>query len=335
LKRGYQITVERPAATFHCSGDDVILRAGLRAGLELPYECNVGGCGSCKFDLLEGEVENLGGGAGGLSDRDRMRGRWLACQARPLGNCRIRMIGRSEGITTPRPRRFQATLTGMTELTRDLREFRFVSATASAFQPGQYAMLSIPGIAGQRAYSMSNVPNEQGRWDFVIRRVVNGTATRVLFGLPLGTCLQIDGPYGHAFLRTSVERDIVCVAGGSGLSPMLGIARGIDRAPVLSARNVHFFYGCRTAADVCGEALLRALPSIGGKLNFHAAVSGVDPAWRGRFGFIHELVEETVRENPSGFEYYMAGPPPMAEAVMAALRRQNVPLEQLHFDRFF
>ncbi|PKO36342.1 MAG: oxidoreductase, partial [Betaproteobacteria bacterium HGW-Betaproteobacteria-6] len=38
---------------------DTILRAALRAGLGLSYECNSGGCGGCKFELLEGEVETL------------------------------------------------------------------------------------------------------------------------------------------------------------------------------------------------------------------------------------------------------------------------------------
>ena len=38
---------------------DSILRAGLAAGLGLSYECNSGGCGSCKFELIEGEVEEL------------------------------------------------------------------------------------------------------------------------------------------------------------------------------------------------------------------------------------------------------------------------------------
>ena len=34
---------------FVAREDDNLLRAGLRAGIGLPYECNAGGCGSCKF----------------------------------------------------------------------------------------------------------------------------------------------------------------------------------------------------------------------------------------------------------------------------------------------
>ena len=44
---------------YECAPGDTILRAALRAGLPFPYECNVGQCGSCRFQLIEGEVDNL------------------------------------------------------------------------------------------------------------------------------------------------------------------------------------------------------------------------------------------------------------------------------------
>lgn len=70
---------------------DCILRVGLRAGLGLPYECNSGGCGSCKFELIEGEVEELWPEAPGLTARDRKKERQLACQCRAKGDLVISM----------------------------------------------------------------------------------------------------------------------------------------------------------------------------------------------------------------------------------------------------
>jgi toluene monooxygenase electron transfer component len=223
----------------------------------------------------------------------------------------------------------------MTDLTHDLREFRFRSDPPAIFLPGQYALLSLPGIAAPRAYSMSNIENELGEWHFIIRRVAQGAATPALFALPVGSQLEIDGPYGLAFLRPSVERDIVCIAGGSGLSPMVSIARGIDRVPALAGRTLHFFYGGRTADDICGEQLLRTLPAIGAGIHFHPVVSNLDSRWTGRSGFVHELVAERIGQDAQRFEYYLAGPPPMAEAVIGLLGREKVPPGQIHFDRFF
>ena len=41
---------------YRCADDDTLLRAGLRAGLGMPYECNAGSCGTCKVELLDGET---------------------------------------------------------------------------------------------------------------------------------------------------------------------------------------------------------------------------------------------------------------------------------------
>ena len=37
---------------FECKVEDTITRAGLRAGLAMPYECNVGSCGNCKIEVI-------------------------------------------------------------------------------------------------------------------------------------------------------------------------------------------------------------------------------------------------------------------------------------------
>src|SRR5205085_4989807 len=47
------------ASTFPCAADDTILRAGLRAGLGLPYECNAGSCGTCRVELVRGEIDSI------------------------------------------------------------------------------------------------------------------------------------------------------------------------------------------------------------------------------------------------------------------------------------
>ena len=87
----FQITLAGSTTSYECNANDTLLRAGLRQGLGLAYECNVGACGSCKFDLLEGEVQDLFPAASGLRPKERERGKRLACQCIPLTDCTVKI----------------------------------------------------------------------------------------------------------------------------------------------------------------------------------------------------------------------------------------------------
>ncbi|MEO5693950.1 MAG: 2Fe-2S iron-sulfur cluster-binding protein [Usitatibacter sp.] len=333
-------SIKLPDGTaYECADDDTLLRAGLRAGLGFPYECNAGACGTCKVELVEGKVTSLRSDAPGLQERDIVKNRVLACQSRPDSDCSIKLRLRPENVPAHRPARFGAKLLGCRDLTADMREFRFqAQAGAPGFLPGQYALFYLPGLADPRTYSMSNVDEGNGIWEFIVRRVPGGTGTVTLFDkVPVGSSIGLDGPYGLAYLRTESPRDIVCIGGGSGLAPILSIARGAMRTPSLAGREVHVFYGARTVPDLCGETEMCALPGFGERLHFHVAVSTSEdsPEWSGKRGFIHEHAREFIGDRWADFEYYFAGPPPMAEAIQRMLIDKRVPFPQVHFDRFY
>ena len=324
---------------YPCAEGDTLLRAGLRAGLGMPYECNAGSCGTCKVELLSGSIDSLRPDAPGLAERDRARNRVLACQARPGGDCEIKVRLRPENVPVHRPQKFTAKLEAVRDLTHDMREFRFSTKGAPGFLPGQYALFYLPGLDVPRTYSMSNVDDGSGTWEFIVRRVPGGVGTNALFDKVLsGTEIALDGPYGLAYLRADSPRDIVCIAGGSGLAPVLSIARGAMREPKLADRKVHVFYGARTSRDLCGETEICALPGFGERLFFHPALSMVDadsPGWTGKTGFIHEIARDFIAERWAEFEYYFAGPPAMAQAVQQMLIEKRVPYPQVHFDSFY
>jgi len=331
------VKVEKSDVQFTCDGMDTITRAGLKAGFGMPYECNAGGCGTCRFELVAGEVEDLYPDAPVLTERDRKRGRKLACQSRPKGEVMIRQ--RLEDIYIPhvKPMRQSYTLVKSKDVTHDIKEFTFRSATPQRFLPGQYAQVFIPGVSAPRGYSMSSIANEpQTDWDFQIRKKPGGEATTALFErVKIGDTVQIDGPYGHAYLREDSPRDLICVAGGSGVSPMLSVARGFAASSKLSGRTLHFFMGGRRPVDICGDKELCELPGWQKSIHFHPAISENDPTWTGRSGFIHEVVRETHGHQLAEFEWYFAGPPPMVNAMADVLVKAGVPLTQQHFDRYF
>jgi toluene monooxygenase electron transfer component len=333
-----QITLTGSDVTFDCS-DDTILRAALRQGLGFPYECNVGSCGNCRFELLEGEVKHDRADPPGWNERDRQRNRYLGCQARPLSDCRIKVGLRDHYKSLHRPKRTGARLFATEDITHDIREFRFKLDNPTPFLPGQYALLFVPGVEGGRAYSMSNITATGEEWHFQIKRVPGGSATERLFGGIGSGAIEVDGPYGMAYLREDAPRDVLCLAGGSGLSPMISIARGFAASEKLAGRNLHFIYGGREARDICGEPMLKDLPGYGERIFYHPAISmpGEDPetTWTGRVGFVHAVAQEMHGENLPNFEVYFAGPAPMGQAVLTMLIKSKVPQPQVHFDQFY
>jgi NAD(P)H-flavin reductase len=95
----------------------------------------------------------------------------------------------AEYVPVVTPQRRQARLVSRRPLTHDMSEFVFAVDGPAAFRPGQYLLLWLPGVAGARAYSMSNLPNEEGRFELIVKRVPDGAGSGVLF----------DGTMQHVF----------------------------------------------------------------------------------------------------------------------------------------
>lgn len=335
------VSIDENGQTFKIGNLDSILRAGLRSGLGFPYECNSGGCGSCKFQLLEGEVKNLWKEAPGLTRRDIRKEKKLACQSLALTDCKIKV--KLDRCFVPKiiPSRKKIIFMKSNKLTPDMAEFIFKSDTPAEFLPGQFALLSLPDVEGDRAYSMSNLPNDNGLWKFIIKKVPGGKVSNYLFDqINYGDSLELDAPYGLAYLRSEIAREIVCIGGGSGLSPMISIILAIVKDPLLNDRDLYFFYGGRRPEDLCTSKFISELENMNGNIYCYNAISDAlvseQEDWDGEVCFIHELVEKTLGGRMKNFEYYFSGPPPMAEAVQKMLMLDNkVSFEQLHFDRFF
>jgi toluene monooxygenase electron transfer component len=336
----YKIEIADSGLQFECPPTDTIMRAALRAGLGMPYECNVGSCGTCKVELQSGTVESAWPQAPAINERDRAKNRVLGCQSRPTSDCRIRVRLAPQYQSHYPPRQFSVTLSDWRDITHDIREFRFEAATPAEFLPGQYALFHLPTLGAPRAYSMSNIMQGDGSWQFQIKRVPGGTGTAVLFDqLRRDDRITLDGPYGLAYLRNDSPRDIVCIAGGSGLAPAISIARGMAANPAMATRKLHFFYGGRGPRDICGEDMLRGLPGFGERIFFHPIISipetGTEAVWSGKTGFVHELVLEVLGQSLKEHEIYFAGPPPMAQAVQRILLQEKVPGGQIHYDAFY
>ena len=87
-----QITLEGHDQPVPVQPGDTLLTALLRAGLPFPFSCQTGNCGTCKCELVAGEVGELAHSEHVLSASERARGIVLACRAEPLSDAVVRRI---------------------------------------------------------------------------------------------------------------------------------------------------------------------------------------------------------------------------------------------------
>ena len=135
-----------------------------------------------------------------------------------------------------------------------------------AFSPGQYItlLIDINGKEERRSYSLCNGPSED--LAVAVKEVKNGTVSVFLNrDLKQGDELQVSEPAGN-FTLQATEKNVVAIAAGSGITPIMSIAKQIQS----TGGNMQLFYGNRTEEDILFKAELDGLQAI----KSHYALSG-------------------------------------------------------------
>jgi ferredoxin len=84
----YEVRVEPFGRSFPCAEDETILAAARRHKFFLRYGCKNGSCGTCKVQMLAGDVE-LNASSYALPPTERDNGAILVCQSYPVEDCVI------------------------------------------------------------------------------------------------------------------------------------------------------------------------------------------------------------------------------------------------------
>lgn len=325
----YRISYQGLPIDHNADPQDTLLSAALRSEIGFPYECNSGGCGACKFELLEGEVEEVWNKAPGLTSRDRRKGKRLACQCRPKSDLKINIGKRINTLSKYTPQLFQTQVVEKRFVSEEMFLLRLEAEQSIDFIPGQYFMFKIPGV-GVRAYSASNRV-EGKQVSFLIKMVPGGRVSTYLAEASPDQ-IQIDGPYGMAVLREGDEEASIFVAGGSGIAPMVSMVNTLIASDY--QKPIMIFYGSRLESElIVATDLFPTAPN----LQLVNVLSNASPesCWGGEKGFIHEVIPKYITDYSSK-EFYLCGPAPMIMATQKLLMiRNGVKFERIHFDRFF
>lgn len=304
------------------------LLAALRAAaVPVSYSCMAGRCGTCRCRVIDGEV--LHGGREPQQPHRGGAGTVLACQTVLTEPCTIEIAEPDEIVVHP-ARIVKATVSALEDLTHDIKRLCLKPAKPIDFSPGQYVQLQFtPEHA--RPYSMAGT-SADGELEFHVRLVPGGRVTAYIAEqLKPGDAVRVSGPLGSAYLRRRHDGPMLCVAGGTGLAPVLSIVRG---ALAHGMRNpIHLYFGVRSERDVYGLPWLQALQQRHAALKLHVVAAG-GAARAQRSGLVTDAIAHDLPDL-SGWRAYLCGSPPMVEAATRLVQRLGLAPERIHADAFY
>ena len=197
-------------------------------------------------------------------------------------------------------------------------ELESISGQLPPFQPGAHIDIHLPnGLV--RQYSLTNGPDGVESYRIGIKRDPDssGGSSFLHDTIREGDVLAISEPRNNFPLRRDAVRTIL-IAGGIGVTPLLSMARTLDR----SRLDFDFHYFARDRSHL---AFMDILSALSGEVRPHL---GLGP--ERTVAVLKELLSDYRR----AFHLYVCGPGPMMEAARAVAENQGWPEEAVHFEYF-
>jgi Na+-transporting NADH:ubiquinone oxidoreductase subunit NqrF len=166
--------------------------------------------------------------------------------------------------------------------------------------------------------------------EFIAKQYAGGRGSECLSRLRLGTVLPVELPYGDMWLRQD-DRPVFLIAGGTGVSAILALAQRLSARA--DSRPVRAFYGAASEAELVCRQQLGSLVDRLPDGQFHTATVEASTDRAILTGFVTDALAAHA-EGLHEAQVYLAGPPPMVDAVLSRLRELALSVENIHYDRF-
>ena len=366
-----KIDINAGGREYTVTGGSTLLNSLVDNKLFVPSACGgKGTCGYCKCKVLNDIGPVLPTETGMLTRSEIKQNVRLSCQIKVKADMQIEVP--EEYFAIQEFRSEVSKIVQVTENIRELT-FKLLEPAKMNFRAGKYVQIRFPRDEGieamhgkyagmdftnfderlidpeiipndpyiNRAYSMSNGPGADDIVELDIRiappppgtDLPPGIGSSWLWNLKEGNEVWLTGPYGDFFIKDT-DKPCVFIGGGAGMAPMKSMILELFEVQK-TKRDVKFYYGARAKKDLFYDDIFEKIEKENPSFEFITALSEPDPKdkWEGHTGFVHLVVEKTLKEF-TGREYYLCGPPLMIKAVTTMLDNHGVPEEDIAYDEF-
>ncbi|GGF21086.1 diguanylate cyclase [Aliidongia dinghuensis] len=218
-------------------------------------------------------------------------------------------------------REIRVRVRAISEPAEDVRLFELVPETGAATPYPAGSNLTVTLAAEdrtiQRCYSLIGEAPADGAWRIAVKRMnPSRGGSAAMWALAPGAVLAVTEPQSHFELAVG-RPDYLLIAGGIGITPILGMAERLERL----GHHPRLVYAARTRRQMAfldrlrmllGDRLILIVDDEGGRLDFAAEIARLDPAG----------------------ETYMCGPAGMMDAMRAAWTAAGRAPTSLRFETF-
>lgn len=203
------------------------------------------------------------------------------------------------------------------------------------FKAGQYVslMVTIGDVTTTRAYSLSSSPADalNGFYRITIKRVENGKVSNYMLDeVKPGDELKVSKPAGDfGVLKPRDEENVIGIAGGSGVTPFISLAKAIMEGT--EECNLTVLYSTKTYEDVIFKKEIEEINKKAKNVKFVIILTREE-----KEGFLHghinkEMIEPYIKEFNT---ILMCGPKAIYKAMNEILLDFNIPRKAVHYENF-
>jgi ring-1,2-phenylacetyl-CoA epoxidase subunit PaaE len=213
---------------------------------------------------------------------------------------------------------------------------------AFAFKAGQHLTLKteIDGEEVRRNYSLCTAPDERD-WMVTVKRIGGGLFSNwVGDNLKAGDTIEVMPPHGSftTDFAAATARNVVGIAGGSGITPVMSLLRTLLRTEPESRFTL--LYGNRDSSSIIFlEQLARLKDRYLDRFqlyHFLDAEEGDVELFNGMLNRerLDDAIEHLIGTPDNVADWFICGPGPMMDAAESSLIDRGIGRERIHIERF-
>lgn len=213
------------------------------------------------------------------------------------------------------PKLYKATILKSHEIAPQTKcyHFDFDGLADFDFKAGQFAMIWIDGVTNEkgvllkRAYSIVSCPAHKEHLELCVMAEKPGSFAEQLHKLPVGATINLQGPFGRFVLTEKCDDDLIFIAGGTGIAPLLSMIRSVVHEK--RKNKMVLFYSIKDHERYLYREEIEKLASQ--DHNFHPIIHFTSPDvkdWEGELGRIDaKRIKKYLGEDLSKCKVFLCG----------------------------